>query len=53
MIFRVPGVTYNMGARDLPDMYALSPWAGGPQALGIHIKQILCAHVKTITCISE
>ena len=36
-----------MCSRDLPDMYALSP-----RALGIHIRQIPCAHVTTITCIS-
>ena len=40
-----------MGTRDLPDMYALSPRACGPRALGIHIRQILRAHVITITCI--
>ena len=39
-----------MGTRDLPDMYALSPRAYGPRALGIHIRQITCAHVTTITC---
>jgi len=39
-----------MCTRDLPDMYALSPWACGPWALGIHIKQIPLAHVTTITC---
>ena len=33
----------------LPDMYALSPWACGPQALGIHIRQSTRAHVTTIT----
>ena len=51
-IFRVPEVihlTCNMGARDLPDMYALSPRACGPRALGIHIRQIPHAHVTTIT----
>ena len=37
--------TCNMGACDLPDMYALSP-----RALGIHIRQIPRAHVTTITC---
>ena len=36
--------TCNMGARDLPDMYVLSP-----QASGIHIRQIPHAHVTTIT----
>ena len=34
-----------MGTHDLPDMYALGPWA-----LGIHIRQITRAHVTTITC---
>ena len=33
-----------MWIRDLPDMYALSPWA-----LAIHIRQITHAHVITIT----
>ena len=42
--------TCNMGARDLPDMYALSAWACGPQASGIHIRQIPHAQVTTITC---
>ena len=37
---------------DLPDMYALSPRACGPQALDIHIRQITCAYVTTITCSS-
>ena len=40
--------TCNMGARDLPDMHALNPQACGPQASGIHIRQILRAHVITI-----
>ena len=40
--------TYNMGACDLPDMHALNPQACAPQALGIHIRQILHAHVTTI-----
>ena len=39
-----------MGTRDLPDMYALSPRACGPRALGIHIRQITRAHVTTIKC---
>ena len=46
--FRVPEVihiTCNTGARDSPDMYALSPWA-----LGMHIRQIPRAYVTTITC---
>ena len=39
----------NMAIRDLPDMYALSPWASDPQASGIHIRQIPHGHVTTIT----
>ena len=44
-------ITCNMdtGSRDLPDMYALSPWACGPRASGIHIRQIPPAHVTTYT----
>ena len=38
-----------MGTRDLPNMYALNPRACGPQALGMHIRQITRAHVTTIT----
>ena len=38
-----------MGTGDLPNMYALSPRVWGPRALGIHIRQITCAHVATIT----
>ena len=38
-----------MCSHDLPDMYALSPRACGPRALGIHIRQIPRAHVTTIT----
>ena len=37
-------ITCNMGTRDSPDMYAL-----GPQASGIHIRQIPRVHVTTIT----
>ena len=36
-----------MGAFDLPDMYALSPWSCGTQVLSIHIKQTFYAHVTT------
>ena len=43
-------ISCNIGTRDLPDMYALSPWACGPRALGIHIRQITRAYVPTITC---
>ena len=42
-------ITCNMCSRDLPDMYALSPRACGPQASGIHIRQIPRAHVTIIT----
>ena len=41
-------ISCNIGTRDLPDMYALSP-----RALGIHIRQITRAYVTTITCNSE
>ena len=33
-------ISCNMGRRDLPDMYALSPRAADPRAEGIHIGQI-------------
>ena len=38
----------NMAMGDLPDMYALSPWACGPRASGIHIRQITNGHVTSI-----
>ena len=41
----------NMCFRDLPDMYALSPWdmyGLSPRALGIHIRQIPCPYITTI-----
>ena len=44
--FALYGITCNMCSHDVPDMYALSPWA-----LGIHIRQIPRAHVTTITYI--
>ena len=47
-------ISCNMGTRNLPDMYALSPQACGPRAWayisGIHIRQITRAYVTTITC---
>jgi len=52
MHMEVLHISCNMCTRDLPDMYALSPWACGPRALGIHIRQIPHAHVTTITCIT-
>ena len=39
-----------MGAHDSPDMYALSPQACSHEASCIHIRQILRAHVTTVTC---
>ena len=39
---------YNMGMRDLPDMYAQSLKAVGPSAEGIHIRQITNGHVTSI-----
>ena len=38
-----------MAIHDLPDIYALSPQACGPRALGIHIRQIPHGYVTTIT----
>ena len=37
-----------MAICDLPDMYALSPQACGPQAMGTHIRQIMNGHVTSI-----
>ena len=37
----------NMGTSDFPE-YAQSPRATGPRAEGIHIRQIMSAHVTTI-----
>jgi len=36
-----------MGMRDLPDMYTQSPRAAGLRAEGIHIRQIMNAHVTS------
>ena len=44
--------TCNMCIHDLPDMYALIPWACGPWASGIHIRLIPHVHVTTITYIT-
>ena len=38
-------ITVNMGACDLPNMYALSP-----RTSGMHIRQIPYAYVVTIAC---
>ena len=44
-------ITCKVSARDLPDVYVLSPQACNPWVLGyIDIQQILRAHVITITC---
>ena len=48
MTMKVLHNTCNMNIHDFPDMKALIPWACGHQALGIHIRQILHAHFKTI-----
>ena len=40
----------NTGTRSLLDTSTLSPWACGPRASGVHIRQITCAHVTTIKC---
>ena len=42
-------ISCNIGTSDLHDMYALSPRACGPRALGMHIRQITHAYVTTIT----
>ena len=49
-ISKVQHISYNMGTRPLPDMYALSPRACGARAFGIHIRQSTRAHVITYTC---
>ena len=41
--------SYTMSIRGLPDMYTFSPWACGPQALGVHIRQTTHVHGITIT----
>ena len=41
--------SYTMCIRGLPDMYTLSPWACGPRASGVHIRQTTHAHGITIT----
>ena len=37
----------NMGMRDLPDMYARGLSAAGLRAEGMHIRQIMRAHVTS------
>ena len=38
----------NMGMGDLPDMYEQSLRAAGPRFKGIHIRQIMDAHVTIV-----
>ena len=44
-------ISYNMGKRDLPDIYALICliYMSKPKGEGIYIRQIPLAHVITIT----
>ena len=37
----------NTGTHGLYDMYTLSPWACGPQASGVHIRQTTHASVTS------
>ena len=53
-------ISYNMGTRDLPDIYAhaLGPAALGlghmrPEGVGIYIRQIPLAHVITYTYVHK
>ena len=41
--------SYTMFTRGLPDIYTLSPWACGPRASGVHIRQTTRVHGITIT----
>ena len=40
--------SYTMGTCGSPDIYTLSPWACGPQASGVYIRQTTYAHGTTI-----
>ena len=44
LIFRVVCISYNMGKRDLPDIYT-EPEGRRPEGEGIYIRQIPIAHV--------
>ena len=44
-------ISYNMGNRDLPDIYMLMPSGLQPSGLGIYIRQIPLAYVITYTYI--
>ena len=37
-------ISYTMCTRGLPDIYTLSPWACGPRASGVYIRQTTRAH---------
>ena len=41
----------NMSTCCLSDMFTLSPWVCGPQALGVHIRLTTRAHVINTECI--
>ena len=47
--FKVKYITYTMAAWDLPEIYALSPRACFPLALGVYFRQIPYRHGVTIT----
>ena len=38
-------ISYNMGKKDLPDIFALARGPRRPEGVGIYIKQIPIAHV--------
>ena len=38
----------KIGMGDLPDMYARGPRAASPRNKGIHIRQIMNAHVSSV-----
>ena len=42
------GTCYTMCTRGSPDIYTLSPWACGPRASGVYIRQTTRAHSITI-----
>ena len=42
-------MSYNIGTWDLLDIYAHALGPAGPQAWGIYIRQIPCAHLITFT----
>ena len=42
-------ISHTMGTRGSPDIYTLCPWACGPRASGVYIRQTTRAHGITIT----